>query len=130
MSCLSQDLGNLDLRKAIDNFIEAPIKEIIEKLEGTGVVDKVGFMVGDVKVICGADQRVLGGGAQEDVGRGSCLVQEDRRCCSQDQKSLEIISNWESTRMDRKTQKFIKVKLQRGNSILLNKEINEYLIQN
>ena len=30
VSCLSQDLGNLDLRKAIDNFIEAPLEDIIK----------------------------------------------------------------------------------------------------
>ena len=71
VSSLPLDLGNLDLRKAIDNFIEAPIEDIIKGFEDSGVLDKVGFMFGDVKVICGADQRVLGGGAQEDVGRGS-----------------------------------------------------------
>ena len=53
-----------------------------------------------MKVTCGADQRVLGGGAQEDVGRGDWLVQEDCRCRSQDQKCLENMSYWKSTRMD------------------------------
>ena len=53
-----------------------------------------------MKVTCGADQRVLGGGAQEDVGRGDWLVQEDCRCRSQDQKRLENMSYWKSTRMD------------------------------
>ena len=96
-----QDLGELDLRKAIDNFIEAPLEEIINKLESTGVVDKVGFMdLRGIKVTCGADQGVLGGGAQEDVGRGDWLVQEDCRCRSQDQKRLENMSYWKSTRMD------------------------------
>ena len=60
MRSLLQELDKLDLRKAIDNFIEAPIEEIIKKLEGTGVVDKVGYMVRDMEVICAADQRVLG----------------------------------------------------------------------
>ena len=57
-------------RKAIDNFIEAPIEEIIKKLEKSGVVDKVGFMDRDrdSKVICASDKRVLERGTQEDVG--------------------------------------------------------------
>ena len=94
-----QDLGELDLRKAIDNFIEAPLEEIIQKFEGSGVIDKVGFMdLGDKKVTCDADQGVLGGGAQENVGRGDWLVQEDCRYRSQDQKCLENDSIWKSTR--------------------------------
>ena len=55
-------------RKAIDNFIEAPIEEIIKKLEKSGVVDKVGYMDRDIKVIAASDKRVLERGTQEDVG--------------------------------------------------------------
>ena len=41
-----------DLRKALDNFIEAPLEEIIKKLEGSGVIDKVG-LTGIVKTTFG-----------------------------------------------------------------------------
>ena len=93
MSSLPVDLvvGKLDLRKAIDNFIEAPLEEIIKKLEESGVVKKVG--VRWLEIICVADQRVLERAAQEDVGRGPRLDQEDCRYRSQDQKGL-------ATRMD------------------------------
>ena len=68
VSSLPLDLDKVDLRKAIDNFIEAPIEEIIKKLEKSGVVDKVGYMDRDIEVICASDKRVLERGAQEDVG--------------------------------------------------------------
>ena len=54
---LDQVVGKLDLRKAIDNFIEAPLEEIIKKLEDSGVVKKVGFTW--IEIICAADKRVL-----------------------------------------------------------------------
>ena len=84
-----QTLENLVFRKAIDNFIEAPIEEIIKKLEKSGVVDKVGYMDRDIKVICASDKRVLEYGTQEDVGWGTWLDQEDCWHNSQDQKGLD-----------------------------------------
>ena len=43
-------LVNLIFRKAIDNFIEAPIEEIIKKLEKSGVVDKVGLTWKEINI--------------------------------------------------------------------------------
>merc|ERR1712179_491140 len=43
---LVQD-GRPFAKKAIDNFIEAPLEEIINKLESTGVVDKIKEFLGE-----------------------------------------------------------------------------------
>ena len=50
VSSLPLDLDKVDLRKAIDNFIEAPIEEIIKKLGKSGVVDKVGLTWKEINI--------------------------------------------------------------------------------
>merc|ERR1719341_1444698 len=76
-------------KKAIDNFIEAPIEDIIKGFEDSGVVDKIKEFLGE------EHKRML----DEAVDWSKKIVDVVLKI----KKSLEIISNWESTRMDRKT---------------------------
>ena len=69
-----------DLRLAINNFIEAPLEEIVKGVEKSGVIDKVGFNKVHRDENCAAGERVPGRGAQEDVGPRACLDSQDDRC--------------------------------------------------